>query len=50
VDPRRVWHIAIDTFARTPDDIADPGHEAPLPRPLCTVRGRSIVVLVGPNA
>ncbi len=47
VDPQRVWHTAIDTFARSPYDILDQSDDAPLPGPLCTVQGRSIVVLVG---
>jgi glycogen operon protein len=50
VGPLRVWHIAIDTFEHSPQDIADQGHDAPLHHPLCTVQGRSIVVLVGTDA
>jgi glycogen operon protein len=49
-EPLRVWHIAIDTFAHSPHDIADQGRAALLPRPLYTVQGRSIVVLVGTSA
>ncbi|HVZ20195.1 MAG TPA: glycogen debranching protein GlgX [Vicinamibacterales bacterium] len=37
------WHIAIDTAANSPDDIADDGGRA-CAAPSCTVRGRSIVV------
>jgi glycogen operon protein len=39
------WRIAIDTFARSPGDIADPGDARPLIGHQCTVPGRSIVVL-----
>ena len=38
------WQVAIDTFARSPHDIANPGAETPLGQQ-CTVQGRSIVVL-----
>jgi isoamylase len=47
VDPRRDWHVVIDTWARSPHDIADQTHDKPWPRSLCMVQGRSIVVLVG---
>jgi len=50
VEPRRVWHIAIDTFAPCPYDIAEHGYVAPLSRHQCTVHERSIVVLVGTHA
>jgi glycogen operon protein len=50
LDPQRVWHIAVDTFAASPHDIADQHQGAPLHRSWCTVRGRSIVVLVGINS
>ncbi len=50
VDPQRVWRVAIDTSAQSPRDIADEGHETASLRPLCTVQGRSIVVLVGTPA
>ncbi len=45
-DPQRAWHVAVDTFAPSPHDIADQDHGAPLGRSPCTVRGRSIVILV----
>jgi glycogen operon protein len=40
------WRVAIDTDARSPRDIADPGQEARFTGQRCTVQGRSIVVLV----
>jgi glycogen operon protein len=46
VVPGRSWRVAIDTFAASPDDLAVPGHEVALPGSSCTVRERSIVVLV----
>jgi isoamylase len=45
--PRGAWSLAIDTFAASPQDIAEPGQEPRLTGRSCTVRGRSIVVLVG---
>jgi isoamylase len=39
------WQTAIDTFARSPHDIAVPDTAMPLIRHRCTVQGRSIVVL-----
>ena len=39
------WQVAIDTGARSPHDIANPGQEARLTRERCGVQGRSIVVL-----
>jgi isoamylase len=48
VDPQRVWRLAIDTFAGSPHDIEDQG--MPCTRPLCTVQGRSVVVLVSSDA
>ena len=45
-DPERSWRIAIDTFTPCPHDIPDENQRVPLDRPLCTVEGRSIVVLV----
>jgi isoamylase len=39
------WRIAVNTFADTPDDIADPGSEHPLDGRRCSVQPRSIVVL-----
>jgi len=47
VDPQRVWHIAVDTFLPSPHDIPDENERRPLHRSLCTVQGRSIVILVG---
>ena len=45
----RPWLIAIDTFARGPGDIAEPGGETPLTGDHCTVQGRSIVVARRPS-
>jgi isoamylase len=45
VNPQRAWHPAIETFAPSPHDIADPDQLEPLSGLLCTVQGRSIVVL-----
>jgi glycogen operon protein len=42
----RLWHCAIDTFAASPRDIADPGPETPVVDRVRSVQGRSIVVLV----
>jgi glycogen operon protein len=39
------WRIAIDTFADTPNDIADPGSERTFAGRHCTVQPRSIIVL-----
>jgi isoamylase len=39
------WQIAIDTFAGSPHDIADPDGHEPTVRQHTTVKGRSIVVL-----
>jgi len=50
VYPGREWHVAVDTFAPGPSDIADPAERAPLGHALCTVEGRSIVVLVGTSS
>ena len=50
IDPPRAWRVAIDTYAPSPHDIADQGHEAAWRRPLRTVQGRSIVVLMGTRA
>jgi glycogen operon protein len=47
VDPKRDWHIEVDTFMPCPHDILDPDDQAPFRRSLCTVQGRSIVVLAG---
>ena len=44
-DPGRGWHLAIDTFADSPSDIADVGQEAVFTGQRCQVQGRSIVVL-----
>ena len=46
VVPGRSWRVAIDTFAASPDDLAVPAQEVALPGSSCTVRERSIVVLV----
>ncbi len=40
------WFRAIDTAAPSPHDIADPGDEAEFAGHVCSVQGRSIVVLV----
>ena len=45
VDPQRRWHLVIDTFAESPDDIVDPDRTAPYPGERCRVGARSIVVL-----
>jgi isoamylase len=47
VDPRRQWRVAIDTFTPSADETADQNQNAVLSRSKCTVRERSIVVLVG---
>ena len=39
------WRVAIDTYAPTPHDIAEPGGEARFTGHRCGVQGRSIVVL-----
>ena len=46
VVPGRSWRVAIDTFAVAPEDLPAPGREAALPGSSCTVRERSMVVLV----
>jgi isoamylase len=43
--PAGAWHIAVDTFAGSPRDIADPGGERRLTGHQCPVPGRSIVIL-----
>ncbi|MBZ5575585.1 MAG: glycogen debranching protein GlgX [Acidobacteriia bacterium] len=50
VVPGRRWAKAIDTFQPSPQDIADPGNEPPVPGKTCTVQGRSVVVLVNQPA
>jgi isoamylase len=40
------WKRVIDTFAASPDDIAEVGQEPRFMSSSCTVEGRSIVVLV----
>ena len=45
VNPRRAWHLAIETFAPSPGDIAFPSQLGPLTGSPCTVQGRSVVVL-----
>ena len=47
VDPRRQWRVAIDTFTPGAEETADQNQNAVLGRSQCTVRERSIVVLVG---
>jgi len=47
IDPQRAWHIAVDTFLPRPHDIPDESQRPPFNRSLCTVQGRSIVILVG---
>jgi glycogen operon protein len=43
---RAHWHVAVDTGAASPDDVAAPGAERPLPDDSrCPVRDRSLVVL-----
>ena len=49
-DPQRAWHVAIDTFAPSPRDIADENGPPPFGQSHCTVQGRSIVVLAGTGA
>ena len=41
----RTWRIVVDTFARSPRDIADAGGGTPWTGDRCTVRNRSIVIL-----
>jgi glycogen operon protein len=43
--PGRGWRVAINTFAAGPDDLPNPGREPAFTESLCTVAGRSIVVL-----
>jgi isoamylase len=45
VDGRR-WARAVDTSLPSPDDIAEPGSEAPLDGTTYTVTGRSVVILI----
>ncbi|MDD5559083.1 glycogen debranching protein GlgX [Candidatus Methylomirabilis sp.] len=44
--PDRRWFKVIDTAASSPHDIADPGDETEFAGHVCSVQGRSIVVLV----
>lgn len=44
--PGRRWFRVINTAAPSPHDIADPGDEAEFAGNVCSVQGRSIVVLV----
>ncbi len=44
--PGRSWYKAIDTGADSPGDIAARGEETPLSGSVCTVRNRSVVVLI----
>jgi isoamylase len=46
VVPERKWHLAIDTSAPSPDDIADPGTERPVSETTFNVAGRSIVAFI----
>jgi len=50
VDPQRTWQIAVDTFAASPHDIPDRDLRSPSPRRLCTVQGRSVVILISVTA
>jgi glycogen operon protein len=50
VDPQCVWHVAVDTFAPPPRDIANQNPGRPLDRSSCTVQGRSIIILEGVKA
>jgi len=50
VNPQRTWHVAVDTFAPGPRDIADSDAMTLLCDSRCTVHGRSIVILVGVNS
>jgi glycogen operon protein len=46
--PGRRWRLFVDTSRESPDDIAEPGSEAPLPpAPAYRLGPRSVVVLVG---
>jgi isoamylase len=47
VDPQRVWHYAVDTFAPSPRDIPEAGQGAVFTGHLCPVKARSVVVLRG---
>ena len=42
----RIWFKAVDTSQPSPLDIADFGSESPVYGNMCTVEGRSVVVLV----
>ena len=42
----RIWFKAIDTAQPSPLDIYDAANESPVEGDTCTVRGRSVVVLV----
>jgi isoamylase len=42
----RQWHLALDTFQPSPDDVTDPGREKPVMADRLTVQGRSIIVLI----
>jgi isoamylase len=42
----RTWRKAVDTSLPPPFDIADVGAELPVFGNVCTVQGRSVVVLV----
>ena len=42
----RTWHRVVDTFEPSPSDILDPGREVPVTGNTCTVRDRTIVILL----
>ena len=44
--PGRRWVRAVDTTLRSPDDIADPGHEVPVESTTYHAGDRSVVVLI----
>ena len=50
MDPHREWHVAVNTFGPDPLDMADHDQSAPFGGSLCTVQGRSIVIVVGVNS
>ena len=44
----RKWHIAVDTAAASPADIAEPGQEKPITqKQRVTLKSRSVMVLIG---
>ena len=44
--PGRAWRRVVDTALATPDDIAEPGHEAAVTQPTHDVQARSVVMLI----